>query len=212
MTECGAIGALINEIGDTGIEDIILDSHVFQYPQCNVYFGLEDSEVCDLTANAKDGNKLEQNQVAPCPWSPSLRRAIINHLNIFDINIPLLVDAIEKYRFDLENDELVEIVRILDILGAEKRLSEYEALLFLKLKKKNDYFSSEWERRYGGILPVRVFESLKDNFQWCNFVVGRVGSPRFIEFVLETYPDKFDKNYIFAGVCGEGNLSVAQVT
>jgi hypothetical protein len=44
------------------------------------------------------------------------------------------MDLVENYRFDAEIEELVEIVRSLDILGAEKRLSEYEVVLYMKLK------------------------------------------------------------------------------
>jgi hypothetical protein len=38
----------------------------------------------------------------------------------FNINLSLLIDVAETYRFEAEREELVEIVRALDILGAEK--------------------------------------------------------------------------------------------
>jgi hypothetical protein len=47
--------------------------------------------------------------------------------------------------------ELVEIVRALDILGAETRLSEYEAVLYFKWKEVDiEMNQREWERRRCG--------------------------------------------------------------
>jgi hypothetical protein len=48
---------------------------------------------------------------------------------LFSINLSWLFDVAETYRFDFERVELVEIVRALDVVGAEKRLKEYEAVL-----------------------------------------------------------------------------------
>ena len=63
---------------------------------------------------------------------------------------------IESYRYEAEIEELVELVRALDILGAEERFSEYEAILLIKLRKTGvDEF--ELERRYGDRLPIRLF-------------------------------------------------------
>jgi hypothetical protein len=58
---------------------------------------------------------------------------IIEHLITMDINISLLIDIVESYRFEAEINELLEIVISFDISGAERRLSEYEVLLYLKL-------------------------------------------------------------------------------
>jgi hypothetical protein len=55
----------------------------------------------------------------------------------FDINVSWLMDVIDKYEYEGEIEELVEIVRALDILGAEKRLSEYEAILYIALENSN---------------------------------------------------------------------------
>jgi hypothetical protein len=57
------------------------------------------------------------------PWSRSLRISILDHLEVFDINASLLINVVEIYSFDFEIEDLVEIVRALDILGAEIRLS-----------------------------------------------------------------------------------------
>jgi hypothetical protein len=61
-----------------------------------------------------------------------------------------LVEVIESYRFELEMDELVEILRALDILGPEKRLLEYEGLLYIQLAKRkvNETGLFSTERRF----------------------------------------------------------------
>jgi hypothetical protein len=66
-----------------------------------------------------------------------------------EIEISLLMDVIQKGRFDLEIKELVEMVRALDILGAGRMLLDYEALMYVRLYevfgqdriKKNQIFS-----------------------------------------------------------------------
>jgi hypothetical protein len=55
-------------------------------------------------------------------WSCSIRLGIIEHLITFDIP---LMEVVKSYRFELELEEVVEIVRALDILGAERRLKQY---------------------------------------------------------------------------------------
>jgi hypothetical protein len=50
-----------------------------------------------------------------------------------DINISLLIAIVDINRYGAQIEELVEIVRALDILGAERRLSEYEAVLDMRL-------------------------------------------------------------------------------
>ena len=61
-----------------------------------------------------------------------------------------MVEVIESYRFELEMDELVEILRALDILGPEKRLLEYEGLLYIQLAKRkvNETGLFSTERRF----------------------------------------------------------------
>jgi hypothetical protein len=85
---------------------------------------------------------------------------IIEHLVTFDMNLSMLVDVIERYRLEGEIEELVEIVRCLDILGAERRLSEYEGALWIKLRGSTQN-ESEWERVCGDRLPVSFFEHTK---------------------------------------------------
>jgi hypothetical protein len=50
------------------------------------------------------------------------------------------MDINNSYRFEVEIEELVELVRALDIFGAGKRLSEYE----VKLKQTTDS-RTDWE-------------------------------------------------------------------
>jgi hypothetical protein len=45
------------------------------------------------------------------------------------------MDVVESYQFEVNITELVEIVRALDIMGAERRLAEYEFVLYVKLKE-----------------------------------------------------------------------------
>ena len=86
--------------------------------------------------------------------SRSLRLSIIDQLTTFDINISLLMDVIKNYRFDMEFEDLVEIMRALDILGAETRSKENQiALYYLELRMSTNNVK-EWENQYGDRLPV----------------------------------------------------------
>jgi hypothetical protein len=64
-------------------------------------------------------NDANTNLPHPPTWSRSIRVLIIDHLIMMDINISALIDVIEHDRYKVEIEELVEIVRALDILGAE---------------------------------------------------------------------------------------------
>jgi hypothetical protein len=82
--------------------------------------------------------------------SESVEDLVVSYLlqSEFDLDIKLLVDVVEQYSFDLEEEELMKMVRMLDILGAEKRWREYDFffLHFLtKSKKKPSMFLSNFE-------------------------------------------------------------------
>jgi hypothetical protein len=148
QTECPAIEAFVEEIefSASGDEDNVnskIDNYVSRYPELTNYFSTEN-------LNRSDESKQSLS------WCRSIRLAILDHLTVFDIDIPLLLNMIESYRYEAEIEELVELVRALDILGAEERFSEYEAILLKKLRKTGvDEF--ELERRYGDRLPIRLF-------------------------------------------------------
>jgi hypothetical protein len=170
--------------------DMKMNCQVAQYPALQGFFDLEEMD---------SGYK-------------SIRVMIIDHLITMDINIPLLIDIVETYRFVAEIEELVEIVRAFDILGAEKRLSEYEGLLYMELQaiKKNE---KEWQGICGERLPVSFFDHVKKFEFLCvhtaSEIVGIVGSQRLIEYMLQNNK-KPSKYQIFIQLCRNGHLSVAQ--
>jgi hypothetical protein len=69
------------------------------------------SQAATLAANKSESETIENRAVED---------AILSYLRQFDMNLSLLVD--------LSVEEIVEIVRMLDVLGAEKRLREYEVV------------------------------------------------------------------------------------
>jgi hypothetical protein len=99
------------------------------------------------------------------------------------------------------------MVRALDILGAERRLSEYEAL-FLSIKLSDtEQNVQEWERPYGDRLPVyqRVSGITSSGFK--NYRHFRISK---IDRIFPSYRFNNYKNEIFSFLCRKGHLSVAQ--
>jgi hypothetical protein len=84
--------------------------------------------------------------------------------------------VIEKYQLEADFEELVEIVKALDILGAERRLSEYEVVLYIKWYDLGEN-KKEFEIRYGERLPVTFFDHVK-SFEYILYseIVGMVGT------------------------------------
>jgi predicted metallopeptidase len=74
---------------------------------------------------------------------------MINYIITFDINVTFLIDVVEKYQRSSRDRG---ISRAFDILGAKKRLLEYELALFIKLRKERD-----WEIRFEKRLPASFF-------------------------------------------------------
>jgi hypothetical protein len=80
-------------------------------------------------------------------WSKSVRVVIVDHLLTTDINLSLLmIDFVEKYQFEAEIGGLVEIVRSLDILGAERRNMKK------KMKMKGETMGENMWREVGSNL------------------------------------------------------------
>jgi hypothetical protein len=214
--ECSGIQAFVAEF-DESIEDesdIIskIPSYISHHPELRGYFDVETdvvkldigTEVIDPCQDDEDSHQRKKR------WSRSLRVGIIDHLTTVDINISLLLNVVESYWYDLEIEELVEIVRSLDILGAELRCSEYEAVLYLKLKEI-DPMEKEWRKICGDRLPVGFIDHVR-RFPFgftSSQLLGKVGSRRLIEYCLTKYHE-VNKNDIFSYLCCGGHLSVAQ--
>jgi hypothetical protein len=150
-------------------------------------------------------------------WSPSLRLAIIEHLLILDMKVCFLIDVVETYKFDLKIEEFAEIVRSLDILGATKRLSEYEALVFFHFIYFKAKDGIQWHSRYKERSPVESLNRIYYYYErWDSLVevLANVGSQRLIEYVMNS--GKFDHNHsvtyhsIFSTLCQFGKLSLAK--
>jgi hypothetical protein len=231
LHESPAIMGFINEVGEREMsfeeESVKIASYSSRFPQLKEYFEIKDISAVnriggDVAANALEFRN-EEEQMQKVPWSQSLRLAILDHLNIMEIDVGLLIDAIETYRFDLKVDQLVAIVRALDILGAERRLTEYEVSLYIKLKTgkadEEEYVGGlrdviEWAKRRRDRLPVSFSDHIVEKCQNCSipYVVGKVGSQKLMEYCLENYPSIFkdSKNGLFTGLCEYEHLSAAQ--
>jgi hypothetical protein len=203
--ECSAIHAFIESAISSEEEEenvevkLNAERHISNNQRLQEYFEVDDLHISSVVNDM-------------IPWPLALRVAIIDHLLILDINVSLLIDVIESYRFNSTIAELVEIVRALDILGAEKRLAEYEALLYLRLKIEgtND---NEWEKRCGNGLPVSFFENVTKYraFKEHLFskILGYVGSQKLIEYFL-LHLNLVNVNVIFIQLCSQNHLFVAQ--
>jgi hypothetical protein len=213
QSECVAIRALVEEFGEPELsieeERKLLEKvrYISLFPKLKEYFETEVKSIPKDTLSI-DTLVIEE-RIRNETWSPSLRMAIIEHMTAFEINMAWLIDMIESYRFQAEIEELVEIVRALDILGAERRLLEYEALLYVRLRQiGND--DIEWEKICGKRLPVNVLDQLKKfRFYSPSCIIGKVGSQRLIEYFLETYHQS-NRYHIFIGLCSGGNLFITQ--
>jgi hypothetical protein len=207
-SECPAILAFIESGVNLDEDSMDLDAaiikHVSDQPRLQEYFDAED------IYEQSSSNANESSNVA-ASWSRVVRLAIMEYLATFEINISLLMDVIEEDRFEAELEEVVEIIRALDILGADKRLSEYEAVLYLKLKKsKKD--SKNWQKRFADKLPVIFLDRTRKYFPSYSTsrLFGIVGSQRLIEYFLRKDDNQLKHDEIFAEVCSNGHLSVAQ--
>jgi hypothetical protein len=209
QSECVAIQSFVDEVGQYGVSgeeemgNMKMIDQINRYPELQDYYDL-DLETADLEVGRGDeGANISISQFQL--WPRSVRVSVIDYIIGFDINLSLLINVVESYRFEAEMDELIEIVRSMDILGAEMRLSEYEAILFLKLKDAiRDV--NEWKRIYGERLPVNFFDHIKkfqlDIVQSYLQIIGIVGSQRLIEYFLENdkqWKHRYDREYSSLG-------------
>jgi hypothetical protein len=177
--ECPAIHAFVEEVGNQESSSISSEPHdivqikiaeLFSkigdiFVDCNILDQEQQQEEAEKTGeleetidteNSHDQKRRRKIQT----WSPSLRISIIDHLLILDINVCLLVEVVESYKFDLDGDDLVEVMRSFDILGAERRLREYETVFYLLLEDERDKKENAWETKYGSRLPINTFDRI----------------------------------------------------
>jgi hypothetical protein len=98
-------------------------------------------------------------------------------------------------------------VRAFDILGAERRLSEYEVLMVMKLKEITTEEKEKWFKK----LPASYFVHVK-KFKYVFSIsdaMGIVGSQRLIEYFLGI-DSQVLKNHLFLSLCRHGHVNVAQ--
>jgi hypothetical protein len=127
-------------------------------------------------------------------------------LIVFDINISLLINVIESSEFQVEVTELVEIVRAMDILGAERRLKEYEAMLYLSFKDPDERNCIYEDPR----LPANFSDHVKGfESQAESVILGIVGSQRLIEFSFN-HGLEMERDDLFQQLCRFEHLSLAQ--
>jgi hypothetical protein len=216
QVECAAVKALVEEFeeSEAHLEESSIN-FISQYPQLKDFY--EDEEVNSNIQSKTEDELVIASLTVPNPqnpahsaiWSKALRTAIIDHMITFEINISLLIEVVESYRFDVDIEELVEVIRALDILGAELRLSEYEAILFLQLIEIEE---DKRVKHCGNRLPISFFDHIKV-FQYCSqksYVIGYVGSQRLIEYFFEKMNSRLDNYHIFIGLCSKGHLRTAQ--
>jgi hypothetical protein len=172
---------------------------------------IEEEQLKNQFAFLFDENLLNQYE-----WwrMQSVRAAISKHFETFDFNISLLIEVIDRHKFVLEIEEMVEMIRMLDILGAECKLKEYGILLIEQLQEKGKYKSwKEYESTRK--LPIS-FETYLIEIQQqyrknrvnylCSF-----GSQEFLEYyyyakhIQTVRPDE-----IFRYLCIHNRLSLAQ--
>jgi hypothetical protein len=137
-----------------------------------------------------------------------------------DFNVPLLEDVITNYRFDFSSPtsihDLIEIVRMLDILGAEVRYKEYGLNLFDKLN--NQATMEDW-LPYADRIPVSFEELANKSFYKNHDFQSNRKLTRFLEdscilgskpllFYLLKQPE-VDKKEMFVTLCNYGHFELA---
>jgi hypothetical protein len=234
--ECVAIKALIDEFGESFVDEenmnMNLVSHIARYPELKEYYEcdlqLEQEAVGEQVGVSELSQKNgigDQESLQRQQRTRFLRQMIIEHLLTFDINISLLINVVEMYRLEAEIEELVEIVRAFDILGAEIRLKEYEVLLWLKITgfelKIYDYtYTTAAEENvmaadnlHGKRLPAIYWKHVtKFKFATSSKILGWIGSQRLIEYYLQKNDpiNQLKQDELFLYLCQYGHLLTAQ--
>jgi hypothetical protein len=137
-------------------------------------------------------------------------------MQTMDFKIPLLEEVVTSYRFDFpatQIQDLIEVVRILDILGAEVRYKEYGLLLYVKLVIELEM--EDW-LLYADRIPVSFEElahnyrkvpfSFKNNFQLHENAYA-LGSKHLVSHIIKSSP--MDKTVVFLKLCNNGHFELA---
>jgi hypothetical protein len=190
------LSEMIAEIDDNDIQALISEYDCGTQERLKEYFKLEEN------------SEMSHNSTQERHWSQSLRFAVLEHLAALDIKLSLLIQLVESYRFDAEVDELLEMIRAYDILGAERRFGEYTVLFYLKLKGKNEWH--DWQYIYKGRLPILAEDLMIDlRSSWAT-KVGAIGSQKLIEYLLEKSLNYSSESELFQAVCNSGHLDIAK--
>jgi hypothetical protein len=148
QSECPMIQAFVDEVPNINEDFSTINYSIADFadnfsPQLQKCL-LEEEKVEVRNQEVTDLHQQKRRKIEEFipKWDQKIRIAIFQHLSVFQMNIPLLMNVVESYRFDLSIGDLVEMVRMYDILGAEKRLREYEIALWMtgesKLKVHQD--------------------------------------------------------------------------
>jgi hypothetical protein len=81
-----------------------MQNQISRYPELQDCFNFEHADLMGDQGGA--ASNIDNNIIPQVRWSRSLRLMIINHLITFDINISLLIEVVETYRFTAEVEEL----------------------------------------------------------------------------------------------------------
>jgi hypothetical protein len=173
--------------------------HTFLFKECSAIQALLQS------------SQISKNEM-DCPIVMRIEEVnseIQTFLQTMECNVPLLEEVITTYRFKFDHSDipnLIEVVRMLDILGAEVRYREYGFILYQTL---NELDFKYW-LPYAVRIPVS-FESLTKIFGmkqlegWIQ--VCHLGSKPLLQFI-STFPD-YDKQETFMKLCEFGHFELA---
>jgi hypothetical protein len=143
--ECSSIQSLLEEVESASNED---DG----FAEKERYL---ISQSCDYIAFMESGG-IRMNYAS--------RVAILCHLKEFDIDFSFLFLLFQENRFDLPINKIIEMIRILDILGAETQLKEYEILFYFRKEElktlRSFILPASLDKRFGNINKLSLTENV----------------------------------------------------
>jgi hypothetical protein len=224
QSECPSIQAFVDEVCNDRISAELIEEE--NSTETDILSRLDPIAQMQVEEFLQCKNSIEQHSVSNCAsesdggyrssslelhlWSRSVRLAVLDHLITFDINISLLIEEVQSYSFDLVVEQLVELVRTFDILGAEKRLREYEAILNFKFNNATSIDRIHWKYQYRKKLPISFYERMKyfdHKVRWRQSIC-EIGSQRLLEYFSDR--NLLDNVITFGFLCRFGYLELAQ--
>jgi hypothetical protein len=180
---------------------------VFLLNDCKAIQALLESK---KTTEIGDGPKNWSND-----YNNDNRNEIQMFLNTMEFNIPLLEEVITSNRFDFQSNQIgdiIEVVRMLDILGAESHFQAYALVLYYML---NQIEIEDW-MLYTERIPV-AFETLVyhcsdeevDSFQFFAESACCLSFKPLLQYISNLSPTRFDPQYIFLNLCYHGHFELA---